>query len=209
MTDLDILIPFSAATTDAELEACLRGIAANTPVISFEVTLVVIPGPGERMRGLDDFKALTERAAPDLSWTVIEYGFEGITRNVMEGIKAVRASYVAVVPPTHAIDDPAWFGKLQMPFQRTPQCGLAFAADAADLRGTGAQPFLWAASSGPGRVVLSPRDTMVAIANVARLFDYPESLIWAAKSLGLVTYAIPGVRIDIANEPAHARPGQK
>jgi hypothetical protein len=132
---------------------------------------------------------------------------EGVTAPVLAAIAAAQSQYVAVVPTTHALDDPNWFGKLQVPFMRTPQCGLAFAADAPELVGSGAQPFPWSARHGaPGRVVLSLRETLIAIARSARLLDYPEALIWSAKSLGLVTWGVPGVRIDIAGAPAPANP---
>lgn len=206
MTVLDIIVPFSLDTPTPELELCLAGIAASTSG-QYQATLVPTKdcAPDGRVNEISEIVA---RACPSLPWRVVDYGHDsGVTAPVLRAILNAEGQYVAVVPTTHALADPNWFGKLQVPFMRTPQCGLAFAADAPELVASGAQPFLWSARTGsPGRVVLSIRETLTAIARSARLLDYPEALIWSAKSLGLVTWGVPGVRIDIADAPAPASP---
>jgi hypothetical protein len=201
MTDLEIIVPVSLEEQyDAALARCLDGIAKNTPVVSFRVLLLVVAhaNPGRRPPPL-------ENLPPDFPWTMTTYhtdelGTISITGSVLRAIEDAAAQYIAVLPPSHAINDPGWFGKMQTPFLRTPNCGLAMSADDPNLAGKGMEPFPWKARAGaPGDLVFAPRETLIAIAGAAKLLHYSEALYLAANALGLVTWAVPGVRIDIAN----------
>jgi len=178
MTDIEILIPIStepdgSPTAPDALLLCRDGIDRNTPVCS-HVTRQI---------------SISDR--------------EGPTSNLLQAILESTAEYVAIIPPSHAITDPSWFGKMQAPFLRTPSCGLAISADDPKLTGKGMEPFPWRARAGaPGDLVFAPRETLMAIARAAKLLHYSEALYLAANSLGLATWAIPNVRIDIAGAKA-------
>lgn len=212
---LDIIVPFSTKADPEALALCIRGIYLSTSG-DFRVTLVPTEA-GANEKHVEAIRRIVG-SSPGVDWRMVDYSGDGPTARVMAAIVDARGQYIAVVPPTHALDDANWFVKLQVPFMRTPHCGLAFASDSPELAGTGAQPFPWDARGGaPGRVVISPRDVIRAIASVSRQFDYPEALVWGAKGLGLVTWSIPGVRIDVAGaeaprarqEPRNAyRPGR-
>jgi hypothetical protein len=122
---------------------------------------------------------------------------------VLQAIVDSTAEYVAVLPPSHAIADPGWFGKMQTPFLRTPSCGLTISADDPAYAGKGVDPFPWKARAGaPGDLVFAPRETIIAIARAAKLLHYSEALYLAANGLGFITWAVPNVRIDIAGAKA-------
>lgn len=195
MTDLEIIVPIEPDFCQASLEHCLRGIAASTLIRSFTVSGVLVnnttmPPPFRAFSGFE--------------WTAVLYSGATELECVLEAIENARGTYVALVPPSHAIADKAWFGKMQLPFLRAPNVGLTVACD--DQSGTGAQPFALDRGPPPGRVLMAARQTLAAIArtvpNPSVSTDYADAIILAARKLGLVTYAIPGVRIDIAGAPA-------
>lgn len=205
MTDLEIIVPVSLEEQyDAVLAQCLDGIAKNTAVVSFGVLMVVVSSTGQERKPpfLNDLP-------PGFRWSLVSYpttdpmGSISITHSVLQAIAHSSAEYVAVLPPSHAIADPGWFGKMQTPFLRTPSCGLTISTDDQAYAGKGMDPFPWKARAGaPGDLVFAPRETLMAIARAAKLLHYSEALYLAANSLGFVTWAVPNVRIDIANAKA-------
>lgn len=205
VTDLEIIVPIAATADSDAIHRCLGGIAANTVLRAFQITCVVLDE--------QEKTPLPLRTIPAPSWVAVHYGTE-LVPSVMAAIENATGIYVAVMPLDHAIDDKGWFGKMQLPFLRTPQCGLTVAYTSAPAGGSGMQPFAWSRPPAPGSLVVAPRQTLVEIARaplMTRLkyvLSYPDALIQVAKSLGLVTYAIPGVRIDIAGAeyPAAACP---
>ncbi len=205
VTDLEIIVPIEPSASPDAVARCLQAIAANTTLRAFQVTCTL---PDDREEIARSLTAITT-----LRWLAIHYSND-LVPSIMEAIGDATGIYVAVLPLDHAIDDKGWFGKMQLPFLRTPQCGLTVAYTSAPAGGSGMQPFLWSRSTAPGSLVVAPRQTLTAIArapSMARLqhdHSYPDALVLAAKSLGLVTYAIPGVRIDVAGatSPAPACP---
>ena len=200
-TDLDIIIPVRFGN-EAALERCLAAIAANTAVRAYRAIVAFTGDPGYPPRKYDF-------AGHGVPWVAIHISEGSMRTSVVGAIEYhCEGSYIAVIPPTHAITDPQWFPKMQQPFLVTPQCGLTIACDDQKLAGTGMQPFPWTPHNGtPGQLALAPRGSMRAIAKAATQRgddDYAEELIRAAKSLGLVSWAIPTVRIDIAGAAAES-----
>lgn len=198
MNDLEILVPI-LPDHDAHLRHCLGGIVDNTPIRSYSVIGLAsggdVPPP---------FRAST---AP---WTVMDFGDATPAQAVLEGIQRAQGVYVVVVPPTHAIADQGWFGKLQLPFLRVPSCGMVVADEIA-VAHSGAGPYQVMPRGGmPGQIIMAPRQTLAAIARAADKNNesYAEALLYAATSLGLATWAVPGVRVDIS-KPAAEGVGEK
>lgn len=137
-----------------------------------------------------------------IRWMVSE------VQDLLAAIASADSQYLAIVPPTHELEDPSWFGKMQMPFLRTPSCGLTIASDQPGVTSTGMQPFQWPDRRDvPGKVVFSPLERLRSIAvalpagshQAARVHeDHAQALFLAARSLGLDTWIVPTVRLTIA-----------
>lgn len=198
MNDLEILVPLIPG---ANLELCLAGIGDNTPIRSYSVIGLA--------RGLvAEVPAEFPRSA--VPWTIVQYEERTETEMVLEAIHDTQAVYVIVVPATHAIADKGWFGKMQLPFLRVPSCGMVV-ADEQFAAASGAQPYQVMPRGGmPGQVLMAPRQTLSAIARAANKQheSYADALLHAATSLGLATWAVPGIRID-ATKPVAQGAGQE
>jgi hypothetical protein len=179
MTDLEILIPIPQGFDEPQIERCLLAIAESTPIRVWKVTGVLL-GHESVPRPFQPFSAFT--------WQAVH------ATTLLDAIADADGIYVAIVPPEAELKDRAWFGKLQLPFLRTPSCGITFSTSEA---GTGMPPYPYRtahAESVPGRVLLSQRQTMQAIAKAAANAD---DLLRAAGALGLNCWAVPGIRIDV------------
>lgn len=199
-TDLDIIVPILPSDSPERLDACFTAIAENTGVRSVRLFAVLVA----------DHKVHPEslHSGYPLPWTAFQPNCEDYDAAICMATEEGDGAYMAIVPPTHVIADNAWFAKLQQPFLVTPQCGLAIACDDQKLSGTGMQPFPVLTNESPGRLMLAPRLTMRAIARAAKDGAYADQFVRGAKSLGLVPWGIPAVRLDIA-EPAGAGGGKK
>ena len=115
MNDLEILIPTTAAM-ESHFRHCIEGLAANTGLRSFQVIGLALDG-----------QILSPFRASDVQWTV--WAYEGHTPGeaMLDAIERTQGVYVALLPPTHAIADKGWFSKMQLPFLRTPNCGMVVA----------------------------------------------------------------------------------
>ncbi len=117
--------------------------------------------------------------------------------SIVEQILDSVGQFVLIKPLHYLIEEGSWFPKMQLPFLRVPGCGLAIASET-DLASASMQPYLWTGKGAPGHVMMAPRATLKAIARAVptdSTYDYADALYLAAKSLGLVTYVIPGVPI--------------
>lgn len=194
MNDLEILIP-TVAAMEPHLRHCLAGLAANTGIRSFQVIGLAL-----------DAQILSPFRASELQWTVWDYEGHTSAEAVLDAIERTQGVYVALLPPTHAIADKAWFSKLQLPFLRTPNCGMVV-ADELLPASSAAQPYqVIPRGEMPGQLVMAPRQTLSAIRRAAAhpAPAYADALLRAATSLGLATWAVPGIRIDVAHPVAEA-----
>jgi hypothetical protein len=206
VTDLEILIPIEEGHDPVHLAACLRGIVESTIVRSYNVIGIVV--------GKGVVPTVFQGSA--CTWHVRNYDLP-LLSSMRSAIEDAKAIHVAVVRPSYAIADKAWFGKMQLPFLRVPNCGLTVACD--DQKGTGAQPFQIPLGWTPGHLVFGAQKTLTSIARQVPDSDdgtYTDALLRAAASLGLAAWAVPGVRLSIcgattshtrAESPNAHRPG--
>lgn len=68
--------------------------------------------------------ALLQRYMPTLAdWTLDQNeGVFGIPKTLTAMLSFARNQFVAVVPPSIWLDDPKWFGKMQVVFTKDPHC---------------------------------------------------------------------------------------
>jgi len=80
--------------------------------------------------GTQEDVALLRRYMPSLAEWALEQneGVHGIPRTLSAMLQFARNQWIAVVPPHVWINDPKWFGKMQVVFTKDPHC-MMVAAD--------------------------------------------------------------------------------
>lgn len=91
--------------------------------VPFRIHVVVDGGTREDV-------ALLQRYMPTLGQWSLEQneGVHGIPRTLSAMLSFAQNPWIAVVPPSTWLDDPKWFGKMQVVFTKDPHC-MMVAAD--------------------------------------------------------------------------------
>lgn len=124
--NVQVIVPVSG-TQLPFLETCLQTLKASTQ-IGHVVNLVI--GNAHLEQRIGEIVA-TARSVYDRSGLVITTCDPGLGYNgvVSEALKSSDFPYTAVLPANCRLQDKEWFGKMQMPLVKAPNCGMTIAAD--------------------------------------------------------------------------------
>ena len=148
--------------------------------------------------------ALLQRYMPTLvDWNLEQNsGVEGIPSTLSAMLTSARNQFIVVVPPHIYLDDPKWFGKMQVVFTKDPHC-MIVGADVANTVDSNAHPVKLGYKIHP----VSPMflTTLNAVRNVLgagplREGDYWREFSQRAHGLGGTRWVASGVR----HRDAHA-----
>ena len=202
---LDILVPISVgdlnnALTELELEkdgisvteyhGAIPSIETNSDV---PIRLIVCVDGGTR----EDVELL-QRYLPTCScaWTLSQnMGVKGFAYTLSELARSARNEFVAIVPGNILVEDPKWFGKMQVVFTKDPHCFMV-AADVPNTVMASMAPFKLDHRRHPKSEFFLTRKA--ALQNVGS-FEGVESFSRQALALGGTRWIAGGVRFRKAN----------
>lgn len=202
---LDILMPvsvdeiphaftlFEDVTLGHLASGAIHELAQHTDV-PFRLVVCVDGGTREDIEGL---RAYLE--SMDFEWSLMQNdGVLGYEATVAELIAAIRNDWVAVVPPTVWVEDPQWFGKMQVVFTKDPHCFLV-AGDVPNTVSATAPPFKLDHRRHPkSNFFLSRAISMRQIAQFSGSEDFSRK----AHTAGGTRWVAGGVRYGEAHDSA-------
>jgi hypothetical protein len=125
---VQVIVPVSSSQLPF-LATCLEMLKRCT-AIGHVVNLVI---GNSHLEGRIGEIIATARSVYDRSGLVIttcnpDLGYNGA---VMEALRSSDFQYTAVLPANCRLEDAEWFGKMQLPLVRSPNCGMTIAGDGA------------------------------------------------------------------------------
>lgn len=194
---LDVLMPVSVESLTnsvVEFGTEYRGaIPSIVDLTDVPMRLVVCVDGGTR-----EDVALLQRYLPSLSceWSLMQNdGVLGLERTMSELIGSVRNEYIAIVPANIWVNDPQWFGKMQVAFTKDQHCFMV-ASDVPETVSATLPPFRLDYKVNPKSGFFLTRK--LALANVGQ-FSGSEDFSRKANQLGGTRWIAPGVRYGDAD----------
>lgn len=194
MSVVNIVIPLQAHQISF-LEECLTLLKRNT-TIDHMVEIVMIGTRIEEIVGQAVSIGLRVYDRSGLAVNTDE-GSCGYNDAVMAALGRCDHPYIAVLPVTHVIESRDWFGKLQMPLLKVPQCGMTFAFDDMAANTRASYPWNWRYRVA-GQVFMLPRQVIENV--LASPLDYEADDISTAirdhlRTIGSACWAVPSCRV--------------
>ncbi len=129
--------------------------------------------------------------ASSLEWVLMQNdGVLGYERTLAEMVKVCKNEFVAIVPASIWVDDPKWFGKMQVVFTKDPHCFMV-AADAPNTVMASMPPFKLDHRQHPKSEFFLTRKA--ALQNVTQ-FSSCEDFSRKAQQMGGTRWMAGGVR---------------
>lgn len=116
---LDIIIPAPISNVDLVPEA-IESIGKHTDV-PFRLIVMIDGGVRTDFGKLESYLASCNHA-----WKLMHNNpAVGLNQTLREGLEECTSKLTAIIAPEVRLQDPQWFGKMQVVFNRDPICGIA------------------------------------------------------------------------------------
>lgn len=193
---LDILMPVGVS----DIPNALRAIENLVEFTDVPFRLLVCVDGGTR-EDVEPLQAFLPAIKPE--WNLMQNtGVQGFPFTISELAKSVRNEFVAVVPPNIWVNDPKWFGKMQVVFTKDQHCFMV-AGDVPETVMASTPPFKLVYNRHPtSNFFLSRR---AAMQNVGE-FSSSEDFSRQANQLGGTRWVASGVRYSDAHALKDTRP---
>lgn len=194
MSVIQIIVPVTPDKLHF-LDDCLRSIKKNTPV---DHLVNVVVGRAHIEDRVGDAvlvaRSIYKRTGLVITCADPTHGFNGIVMDVM---RTSDFQYTVVLPATHRINDDGWFGKMQLPQIRAPNCGMTFAPDTEEANTNASHPWEWRQPI-PSKFFMLQRNAMSTVRDTRLSLD-GDDLASAVRDrlreVGANTWAVPSCRV--------------
>lgn len=199
---LDVLMPVSLADLPHVLIELGETYEGSIPRLEqftdvpFRLVVCVDGGTQEDIELLQRYLP----AAACSQWVLMQNeGVQGMATTIRELLTAVQNQFVAIVPGHIWVDDPKWFGKMQVVFTKDQHCFMV-ATDVPNTASANLPPVKLDHRHHPQSSFILTRSAVLK--NVQMFLD-SEDLSRTALKMGGTRWVAPGVRYMDANARAN------
>lgn len=203
---LDVLMPVRLANLphaliemedekgEIEYEGAIPRLEEFTDV-PFRLVVCVDGGTREDMELLARYLPVAKCS----QWVLMQNeGVQGMAATMSELLAAAQGQFVAIVPANIWVNDPKWFGKMQVVFTKDQHCFMV-ATDVPNTVSANLPPFKLDHRRHPKSDFILTR---TAVLQNVQTFTDPEDFSRAALKLGGTRWIAPGVRYMDSNARA-------